>query len=693
MKKPVIFLAIFFFFEATELFAQTQYRWLDVGSFHNFYSNIGSERTNGFIDEQQGGWQWPAIYKAQDAQAGKALWLGVKNFTDSSGVEYPRRVVHVGPLVSGDGEFFPVSIKTTSKFAPPEVYVNGVESSDKFLINDGIDPNLKADREIRSVTNTLIGVTVKRTIKQFSQQHHDNYHIIEYTFINTGNTDNDVEIEIPDQNLEGFIPFFLNRMAPVKATRYTIGLATGWGINTMNDQRGDGWKSEEPEQFRAQFAWHGKYPQFFEYDNIGAPIFEPAGTSIQVGHLAADDTTGRLGAYHFVGTVTLQAPVSSSDPKDDPSQPFTMAYEHNDDALLFLNSAFNLPKMQAEYEMMSRGRVTPRHAYVVEPNGYDGFINPSGDPALGNFGGHAYTYGYGPYDLAFGDSIKIVIAEGASGISRKLANKTGAAFKKGILTVQEKNAVVFQGRDSLFQTFERAIENFKSGYKIPSPPNPPSRFEVSSTDSGIVLSWEYDQNLMAEISGFEIYRASDRVDSTYHLLYKAGKEERLVVDGEPSSRMNYQGTYNLPSPKLGTQYYYYIVAIGQVNNDSTGRTPIGNHLISNRYYSQTYDYSVTLQPVSNQEEKEGVKRIKLYQNFPNPFNPTTRIHYSIPVQSHVEINVYNLLGVKVATLIDEHKIRGSHFVDWNASGVASGIYYYRLKADNLILTKKMSLVK
>lgn len=244
----VIWTAIILVFTSVSLKAQVENRWLSAGSFHNYYASIGSEIESGFISAQQGGWQWPAIYSGQDAMAMKGFWLGVKNFNDGFN-DWETRVVHVGPRVTGLGEFYPVSMETISKFEPPQVFVDGLQSIAKDVVNERVDPNLDADREIRIEVNTLIGVTVKRTIKQFSQQYHDNYHVLEYTFINTGNTDSDPEIELPGQDLEGFIPYFLNRMAPVKATRFTIGNASGWGINTMNDQRGDGWRPEEPEDF------------------------------------------------------------------------------------------------------------------------------------------------------------------------------------------------------------------------------------------------------------------------------------------------------------------------------------------------------------------------------------------------------------------------------------------------------------
>ena len=658
-------------------YSQVENRWLSAGSFHNYYASIGSEIESGFINEQQGGWQWPAIYLGQDAMAMKGFWLGVRDFNDGN-TTWSRRVVHVGPRVTGLGEFYPVSMETVSKYDPPQVFVDGLESFAKDVSNDKVDPTMDADREIRIVVNTLIGVTVKRTIKQFSQQYHDNYHVLEYTFINTGNTDADDEIELPGQDLEGFIPYFLNRMAPVKATRYTIGNASGWGINTMNDQRGDGWRPGEPETFRASFAWHGYWPNStVSYDNIGAPIFVPNTTG---GYLAADDTTGRLGAYHFVGTVTLQAPVSATDDTDDPNQPFTMSYEHNDDPLYANNDAFNAVKMEQEYEMMSRGRVTPRHAYVVEPSGDAGFIDPSGDPSLGEGGGQAYTYGYGPYNLAFGDSITIVIAEGSSGISRELANETGAAFKKGDITAIQKNTVVFQGRDSLFQTFERAIENYSSGYNIPESPRAPSIFTVSSAGDGVILDWEYDGN-MADLQGFQIYRASGRVDSTYRLLYEAGPDLRTLNDGDGARVQD--SNYLLDTPVRGRDYFYYIVSVGGVNNDNTGLTPTGSRLFSNRYYTQSYDPARLLRQAG-----EAMEEIRVV---PNPYNPNISTSllldqtgrdriafYEIPGQCTIEI--YTEMGEKIRTI--KHT-NGSGDEDWDLrtdsrQRVVSGIYIARI---------------
>ncbi len=86
---------------------------------------------------------------------------------------------------------------------------------------------------------------------------------------------------------------------------------------------------------------------------------------------------------------------------------------------------------------------------------------------------------------------------------------------------------------------------------------------------------------------------------------------------------------------------------------------------------------------------------ELMQNYPNPFNSSTTIHYVIPVGTYgrTSLQVFNLLGREVATLVDEAQQPGSYSVHWDASGVASGTYFYRLKAGDLVQTMKMTILK
>jgi hypothetical protein len=88
-----------------------------------------------------------------------------------------------------------------------------------------------------------------------------------------------------------------------------------------------------------------------------------------------------------------------------------------------------------------------------------------------------------------------------------------------------------------------------------------------------------------------------------------------------------------------------------------------------------------------------VRTYSLAQNYPNPFNPSTTIVYALPGRSYVSLVVYNVLGMKVATLAEGVQEAGEYNVVFDGSGLASGVYYYRLRAGNYTGTKKLLLIR
>jgi hypothetical protein len=656
--------------------AQGEVKWMTAGSLQNWFSSMGCEIEVGRSSnaDQQDGLQWPAWYNYQDCQAAKGLWIGARDYTDVNGTNWTEKVVHVGPRVRGTGEFVPVKFEMISKYTPTDITVDGApaDNSSKFVDNNAVNPNQKPDRMIINVVNTSIGITMTRKIMQFSNQYHDNYMIFDYTFTNTGNVNADSKIELPNQTVKDIYFYWQFRYSPVADVRYVIGNATSWGKNAMNDARGDGFKLPTTGQedtddavnvpgytaphMRAQFVWHGKFPPFTQYDNIGGPIWVP--------YYDKSDTTGRLGAPQFVGHVTLHADKSPTDSTDDFAQPVTTSWEGSDEPLTSGNSEFNGSKMTEEYtSWMKRGHKTPRHSWATQPDGK--FNEPTGDPALASPGGFSNCAGYGPYTLGPGQSVHIVVAEAAAGLSRDQCITIGRQFKAGQITAKVKNDLVLSGKDSLLQTFRRAIANYVSGYGAPASPPPPVTVATLSGDP-IKISWDVENASDPNIKGFRIFRAAGRYDGQYTPIYTASASER---------------SYNDVTAERGVAYFYYVVTIGNpALNNGAALTPTDT-LFSNRAYSQTFlpTYLKLKRPPG-----QSMSDIRIV---PNPFSlasdptnlrfpdePDKVAFYNIP--GRCRIKIFTELGELVYEI--EHT-DGSGDAYWNSitssrQVIVSGIY-------------------
>jgi hypothetical protein len=676
LSKPcvgaVLTAAVLAFATSSSARAQFTTKWLSGGSLQDEYSEVAAE---------DGGLRWPGLYQfATNRSEWRSMWVAATDHTDEFGDTYPYRVVHAGPRVTGVGEMFPTEFELVSKHPATEVYVDGFLSESFAPMDiDRVDPSIPADFMIVNRINTLLGITVERRIMQFSQEYHDNYHVIEYTLTNTGNTDFDEEVELPGQAAEGVYLFVQSRWRITQETRYVIGNATGWGINTMVDIWGDGEQDNLPEPgipLRASYAWHGYFPgKDVSYNNLGGPVL-PEG--LPASGIADTDTLGRLGSYQFVGTVTMHADASPTEPVDDPNQPSTTTWLGNDDPYQSNNDAFNPLQMETEYGIISAGRKLPAHAYAVEPGGMDAWLNPSAAPALGTPGGYNGSIGLGPYTLAPGESVRIVTADAVDGLSREAANAIGRAYKLsgasesapisydvgGEELSMTKNEWVFTGRDSLYHTFLRAMANYESGYAIPPPPPPPTTFNVNSGGDRITLSWDYPADASPSPDRILLYRAANAFDSTYTLIHEAGPAETSFED---------------TTPIRGINYYYYMVAVADGNTDDTGRTPTGVPLQSNRYATQTYVAANLKRPPGDE-----LSEVRIV---PNPFNlgSSTQVRWpdqtdklgflNIPGRARIEI--FTELGELVDVINHED---GSGDAYWNhttSSGqiVASGIYF------------------
>lgn len=170
---------------------------------------------------------------------------------------------------------------------------------------------------------------------------------------------------------------------------------------------------------------------------------------------------------------------------------------------------------------------------------------------------------------------------------------------------------------------------------------------------------------------------------TWHPSEAATSYEVQVASDTSFSTMDFDTTVTDTSvrPSLlaaGSDYYWHVMAF---NSDDSGS------------YTAPDSFTTGSEITDVRQSIKIPAGFSLSQNYPNPFNPTTRIDYSIAKRSHVTLEVFNVLGEKVATLFSGEEQPGKYSADFDGSSLPSGVYFYRLTAGNFTSVKKLMLVK
>lgn len=179
-------------------------------------------------------------------------------------------------------------------------------------------------------------------------------------------------------------------------------------------------------------------------------------------------------------------------------------------------------------------------------------------------------------------------------------------------------------------------------------------FRADVNNDLVTLSWETASE--TNNRGFQIERKSS----------KGSFESIGFVEGNGTALFRSNYTFSDRNVEQGT----YTYRLKQMDFDGTYK------------YSEEINVDITVPAV-----------FALEQNYPNPFNPSTLIKFSLPLESKVELAVYNTLGEKVMVLLNEVRGSGNHEVEFNASSLSSGVYFYRLEAGEFVSVKKLMLLK
>ena len=216
------------------------------------------------------------------------------------------------------------------------------------------------------------------------------------------------------------------------------------------------------------------------------------------------------------------------------------------------------------------------------------------------------------------------------------------------------------------------LSNKKSVYsnsdKITPPAIPQNLSITESPDEYSLLSWT--ANSEPDLKKYNVYRKGG-----YPFVDWA-----IIGDTVSNS---YEDTEVTTTYRHGEDFFYKITAVDSSNNESS--------------YSNEVEIEARLEKSINGEEDvvatETIEEYALNSNYPNPFNPTTQISYQIPEDSFVNLIVYNALGQEVAELVNQHQSVGKYSVKFNASNLPSGVYIYKLQANEFSAVKKMLLTK
>ncbi|MCB0728666.1 MAG: SBBP repeat-containing protein [Ignavibacteriae bacterium] len=194
----------------------------------------------------------------------------------------------------------------------------------------------------------------------------------------------------------------------------------------------------------------------------------------------------------------------------------------------------------------------------------------------------------------------------------------------------------------------------------------------NSNDAGNCMTIDIFGNVY--VSGYA------RSDITYF--------DYLTIKFNPNGDIKWIKTYTSPLVTYSEDIVYGISIDSSNSVIISGSSKQGTNWygITSIKYSQLTNANINSIP--------SLSEYKLYQNYPNPFNPYTYIRYEMPVQGNVQIEVYNINGSKVQTLVNEKKESGNHEIEFNGSNLSSGIYFYKFSINGkLINTKKLILLK
>ena len=606
--------------------------------------------------------------------------FGTVDWVDETGTNWPVKVVGTATAGANENITMPIAddegntLKQYVRYQPPTVTVNGEILNDPFpLTGDEVNPEKipgTADLMMESTVNTIMGVTLKQKVLAWSSADYDDFIIYDWTFINNGNTDDDPDIELPGQNLEDVYFMRMNNF-------YSPGRGSPW-YSTYGERIGD--------SLRIMYGYPARGPDS-DYDDFGDP----------------DKSKDFINRPFYVGEAFLHADKSASDKSDDITQPqmtgvqtveiFWLKFEassHTPSELAnlyeVLKYGFGGPLFNLEYQTENTYENT-YHSLRMDEQGYK---YPKEFPWW-NWRAIAHTSS-GPYDLAFGDSIRFVYAFVMGTISPEKGREIGRAWNNGTATWDSENNLpppfidhpdlydndndyakdcwVATGKDSLFKNAWAAQYAVKNNYELPVPPRAPS-IDVQGLPDYIQINWGYESEEASDFAGYRVYRSTGSPDSSFTRIFECGGNSGVTLTH----------SFNDTTAQRSVAYFYYVTAF----DDGLSNTPSPNGVV--RSLESGWNLNRTRAAAYRSRPAGTLETIRVV---PNPLNvnannfpgePNKIVFMDIP--GYCTINIYTESGDLVKSV--EHnsgsgdEVWGGNILDLQTvsdSGqlLVSGIY-------------------
>lgn len=572
-------------------------KWIRVGQYWKSVVDSGDEGEGNIAWGTLGLYHYDAFNPNSASWESKAWYLGVPNWTDENGKTWAVKTSGHGQLgVDEERVVIPIpdenglTLKQYLRYEPAAIVVDGFIMNDPFpLKGDEVNASKipgTADIMMESHMNTDLGVSINQKVMAWSVKNHDDYLLLDWTFTNTGNIDLDDDIELPNQTLKNL--HYLRYM-----------------------------RAEEIP--RSWFSSYGQHPD----DTLRLPIIaEPnkqqEATFDNYGNI--QEATGNILNPMYKAEATLHAPVSATDPSNDPAQPSVTGWGSAESGWTY-EAPTNLGEsLWADaYTIMSEGQgaydgMPQMDASVTYPNTHHSVRMDGPEKAYKyvqdyeNMGwAMAGIYSYGPYDLEPSQSIRIVWADVTASISRDKGWEVGKAWLAGSATFEgdggklpvryelygdelsptandlAKTRWVRTGMDSLHKNVNAAQWAFDNNYQVPTAPPAPS-ITVSSKPDKIEIEWGSESEAASDFAGYRIYRATGKPDTTWNLIADyPGSGTHLHSD---------------ITAQRGVGYYYYISAYDD-GTDAPGVYGVSEVHESGRFLNRTTKAAYLTRPAGS----------------------------------------------------------------------------------------------